>query len=285
MAESRRAQVWLGTMVEIRAMHASEKDLAHAINQAFDAITQVHRAMTVHEPQSELSSINNNAHSTRLQMSDGLRLVLHTALDFAEQSNGLFDPTIGARLAQVGLLPMSLTQTDEHANWRDVDVNEDGVRFERPLMLDFGGIAKGYAVDIALEALKLAGCDKAIVNAGGDMACFGHEAETVHVRDPRGGYIPLLKLSNGALASSCYVGARKKWRGRWTTPLVDTRTQRYSMTLKSATVTAPSCMMADALTKIVLLSSRTAASMLSRHEASAVTLVSRGGELLMTRIE
>ena len=285
MTEFNRAQVWLGTMVEIRATHQSEKYLSHAINQAFDAIAKVHRAMTVHDSQSELSAINNNAHNTRIQMTEGLRSVLRTALDLAQQSNGLFDPTIGARLVQVGLLPAPLTQVDEHANWRDVDVNEDGVRFERPLMLDFGGIAKGYAVDIALEALRLAGCDRAIVNAGGDMACFGRETETVHVRDPRGGYIPLLKLSNGALASSCYVGARKKWRGRWTTPLVDTRTQRYSMTLKSATVTAPSCMIADALTKIVLLSSPTAATLLTRYEASAVTLVNRRGELLMTRIE
>ena len=65
------------------------------------------------------------------------------------------------------------------------------VRFERPdVAVDLGGIAKGFAVDRAIEVLRAQGISRALVNAGGDLAAFGPEPHLVHIRDPRSAAAP-----------------------------------------------------------------------------------------------
>lgn len=284
MARIARAQPWLGTCVDIRAEHEDATILAASVRSAFALIGRIHVLMSVHDPESELSRINRSAHLARRPIAGEIRVVLAAALDLAAQSAGVFDPAIGGKLAQVGQLPASATESDARATWQDIDLNAEGVRFTRPLTLDFGGIAKGYAVDRALALLRNDGCTSATVNAGGDLARFGPSHEQVHVRDPRGGYLALLEIKQGAVASSCYALSRKIYRGRWSTPLVDPRTNRCAMPTKSATVTADTCMMADALTKTVLLLGNRSSALLRQYNASAVTLAARGGKLSLKQL-
>src|SRR4051812_27096948 len=71
-------------------------------------------------------------------------------------------------------------------SWRDIILESAGrVRFRRPLLIDFGGIAKGFAVDRAVEILKRKRVMAAIVNAGGDLRVFGSASQLVHLRHPK----------------------------------------------------------------------------------------------------
>ena len=280
-----RAQQWLGTMVEITASHLDGVSLEAVIDAAFVEIARLHNLMTVHLADSELSNLNAKAYFVRIPVSIELRTVLETALALAADSGGSFDPTVGELLKDYGFLPQlaqkqvlkDKSSTAERinvrsANWQDVDLNQDGLYFKRPLSLDLGGIAKGYVVDCALAVLKQAGCSSGLVNAGGDLALFGDTEQIIHVQDPRGGYLPLIKLSQGAFATSCYKNNRRKHLKKWQSPLIDPNTQTSRLSTDSVSVLAPSCMIADALTKLVSLKSVHVPAVLSKYNATASVL-------------
>jgi thiamine biosynthesis lipoprotein len=281
----RRAQPWLGTFVDIGGHAHSERALAEGFNAAFAAIARVHRALGGHDAESELTRVNRHAALTRQTISPDLRTVLACALALAARSDGAFDPTVGGELVALGLLP-SLARYARGATWQDVVLDEAGVLFKRPLVLDLNGIAKGYAVDCAIAALRAAGVSRARVNAGGDLRVFGSAAETVHVRT--GGaqsvLLPLIKIRDGAVASSAYGGQRRRIRGRMVTPLIEPHARLPSMTTRTVTVVAPTCMIADALTKVVALKGERAESVLARYGAGAAILSPAKGRWRCTRL-
>ena len=272
-------------MVEITASHIDGVAPEMAINAGFAEVARLHHMMTVHAVNSELSELNARAHLVRMPISAELRIVLQAALALAAESRGAFDPTVGGLLKIYGFLPqLSENQSEKNysatgecdnmrsANWQDVDLNQNGLYFKRPLSIDLGGIAKGYVVDCALVVLRNAGCTSALVNAGGDLALFGEVEQVIHVQDPRGGYLPLLKLSHGAFATSCYKNNRRRHLKKWQSPLIDTATQSSRLSTESVSVLAPSCMIADALTKLVSLKSPHVPALLQKYKATASVL-------------
>src|SRR4029078_3507060 len=85
-----------------------------------------------------------------------------------------------------------------------------------PLSLDLGGLAKGFAVDRAVEALQLDGVSSAVVNAGGDVRVFGARSSTIHVRHPScpQTLAHTIQLHRAALATSSPCFTERVWRGR-----------------------------------------------------------------------
>jgi FAD:protein FMN transferase len=283
--EFRRVGVWLGTLVDVAVMAPSSDAAEAGLNAAFAAVSRIHRALSLHDPQSELSRLNRNAPSAVQTVSTDLRLVLACALDLAVRSRGAFDPAVGGRVAALGFLPPQ-APSETGVSWRDVDLSVRGVRFARPLVLDFGGIAKGYAVDCAVDALRRHGIMAGRVNAGGDLRVFGDQTERVHVRTggPQGILLPLVALNDGAVATSAYGGQRRRVQGRWATPLIEPVGGLPMMSTRTVSVVAPTCMVADALTKVVALRGATAAGILTAYGASATVLSPAAGRWRCTRL-
>jgi FAD:protein FMN transferase len=283
---AQRAQLWLGTLVEVAAHAPSPYALDAGITAAFDAIARIHHALSGHDPSSELSRINRLAAIALQPVSSDLRTVLNCALDLAVCSRGSFDPSVGGRVTDLGFLPRHAA-THGNANWRDVELGPDGVRFRRPLVLDFGGIAKGYAVDCAIAALHEHGVTAGRVNAGGDLRVFGPGHEPVHVRTggPQGIIVALAAIGDSALATSAYGGDRRRsTAGRWATPLIDPRAGLPVMSTRTVSVIAPTCMVADALTKVVMLRGRAAARVLREYDACATVLSPAAGRWRCTQL-
>jgi len=142
------------------------------------------------------------------------------------------------------------------------------------LVVDLGGIAKGYAVDRAVAALKDNGITAGIVNAGGDLRIFGSVSHLVHVRHPAepARVAGAVRLRERAMATSGIYFGRRKFRGKHVGPLLDGRTSRPARELISVSVAAAECMVADALTKIVFTLRETAAGLLAQYHADAVLL-------------
>jgi FAD:protein FMN transferase len=224
----RRARPLLGTYVEIAASGADQVRLHSAIDLAFSAIETVHNLMSFQEPGSELSRLNREGAGIMAGLHPWTAEVLAAAAEIHERSHGVFDAAIGG-----------------------------GGR------VDLSGIAKGFAVDRAVEALRAAGVEQGIVNAGGDLAVFGDDARPVAVRDPtdRSRFAATVTLRDEALASS----------GR----AIDPRTGRLVEAIAGASVRAPSCMIADALTKVVGVLGEAAIPVLQHYGASA-TLFRQG---------
>lgn len=148
------------------------------------------------------------------------------------------------------------------------------VRLLRRLRIDVSGIAKGYAVDRAIQALVDSGMTAGRVNAGGDLRVFGNATQTIHVRHPAvpARSLPLVELSVGAAATSAGYYTSRRHRGRMVTPLIHPRTRAACGTGRSVTVLAQDCMSADALTKVVHADPQLAGAVLARFNARALML-------------
>ncbi len=156
---------------------------------------------------------------------------------------------------------------------------ENQVRFaHRGVNIDLGGIAKGFAVDRAIEALRHHGIAEGLVNAGGDLAAFGPRRYPVDIRDPRHPDRPMchVVLSNAALASSAGQYDPSRSDRPSSSAVVDPLTGRPSHTIRGATVCAPCCVIADALTKVVVNAGEGAAALLEHYGASALFVSAQG---------
>ncbi|MBV1885756.1 MAG: FAD:protein FMN transferase, partial [Parvibaculaceae bacterium] len=170
-----RCKPLLGTFVEVSvSANTSDKELIALSNQAFDEIDIIHRLMSFHDETSELSRLNKTAHLKPHMLSKDMGAVLSQALSLSALTDGLFDVSIGQELVAQGSLPNHLARQHSSGSWKDIVLDEEKVFFKKPLLIDLGGIAKGYAVDCALK--KLSSAHSALVNAGGDLACTDWQA-------------------------------------------------------------------------------------------------------------
>lgn len=275
LRQVRRAQPLLGTRVEIGITADGPDEALHAaIDSGFAAVARVHSLMSYHQPESELSRLNRDAATGWQEVDPRTYRVIEAALQFAASSEGAFDPTVAPRLEALGYLPRFGAATTPGATWRDVEIEKGRrVRYHRALRLDLGGIAKGYAVDQAVEALLAIGIENIIVNAGGDLRVAGPTAQSVQLRHPAdpARIAGEIELQNEALATSAAYFSRSSVGGSGeASALVDARTGMPHLGDQSFSVFAPDCMTADALTKVLVFAEAASAERaLARFNARA----------------
>ena len=259
LPELRRCRPLLGTLVEITARGAVPAVLAAGVESAFAALTQVQSLMSYHEPSSELSRLNREAAHRAVRVGDWTFQVLTLSQRIHSASDGCFDPVVAPLLERASYRPRpsSVPRTASRGSFADVILlSGNRVRFACPLRLDLGGVAKGFAVDRAVDALRAAGVPGALVNAGGDLRALGNQAWPMVVRDPGapGQLRALGTLREGALATSAvYFSRRLTSAGRWTSAIVNPHSHRPWLARASVTVRAPDAATADALTKVLAL--------------------------------
>lgn len=270
-----RACPFLGTIVEISASGSNAAQVQAAITQAFSEIEAVHRLMSFHDECSDVSRINREAYDAEVRVDAHTYRVLRAARLMAEASNGVFDITIASQLTLMGFLPGNASgkTIPARGNWRDIILLPDNyVRLACSLSMDLSGIAKGYAVDLAIRALADAGMTAGRVNAGGDLRVFGGAAQQITVRAPKAHthLIPLLELSHGAAATSAGYYSEKLHQGRMVTPIIHPHSKIACESGRSVTVLAKDCMTADALTKVVYANPRGSSDVLKNYKARAL---------------
>src|ERR1700687_3311862 len=101
----RRARPLLGTVVEIQWSGASKADLNAGIDAAFEAVACVHRLMSFHEPDSDVSRLNREAFVRPVKVHGWAVQVLQAAVEMHRRSNGIFDIAVAPALQAMGLLP------------------------------------------------------------------------------------------------------------------------------------------------------------------------------------
>lgn len=240
----------MGTTVAIRVDGVDDPAHAHAaISSAFAAAARVHERMSFHEPTSDLSRLHRAPVGTCIRVDEQTLTVLREAATLAELTDGVFDVTVGAELVRRGLLPMpgDGRAPDASATWRDIEILDDGVRLHRSMWIDLGGIAKGFAVDQAVLALRAAGIAHACVDAGGDLRTLGPGPHRVAIRSGvSADHLAVLELGEAAVATS--TGRAFADQGAH----LDGRNGLDTGLDRCASVVGLHCMHADALTKVVL---------------------------------
>jgi FAD:protein FMN transferase len=282
--EVRRCRPLLGTFVEITARGRDERLLTRSIEAGFDAIARVNRLMSFHDPLSDVSRMNRDAFPKGVIVHPWTWQVMKASKRFAEQSHGTFDITVAPWLTKWNYLPRRHYQFSPTASSRDIFLRRKyEVFFRRSLIVDLGGIAKGFAVDRAVDALKENGIECGIVNAGGDLRTFGLASQLIHLRHPTDPtrVAGAVRLRERAMATSGIYFARRKYRGKYVGPLLDGRTGQSARELISVSVGAAECMVADALTKIVFALREKAADLLTQYQADALLLERDGASSWM----
>lgn len=285
-SEVRRARPLLGTFVEISVRGASSTALHRAIDRAFAVIERVHRLMSFHDPASDVSKLNRAKAGRVVRVHAWTHQVLRHAHRFAVASDGCFDITIAPQLVKWKFLPRldpKIRPNESAANYQQIELLKGNlVRLHRDgMLIDLGGIAKGFAVDKAVAELKKCGVGTGLINAGGDMRSFGEKTYPVAIRDPRLNSMAATRLSlhEKALATSAHYFAQKTWRGSEVTPIVDPYRRKRTRNYSSVSIFAKNCLLADALTKILMLRGEESFPLLQKFGASALLITTRGGIL------
>jgi FAD:protein FMN transferase len=280
----RRARPLLGTFVEIEATGPDQAEVVGAIDAAFEAVATVHRLMSFHDPDSDVGRLNRQAFDRPVKVHEWTFSVLETSIELHRRSNGLFNVAIAPILQTWGLLPRHEEDEAVEARPPVPDAIEllDGevIRFrDRRVKIDLGGIAKGFAVDRALDVLRGSGSlASGIVNAGGDLAAFGALTQSAHIRHPRrpGRVACRVEFANAALATTARRFDPLQSAETAGSAIVDPHGQTPANAIDGVTVRAQSCMIADALTKIVMICGAGAGSLLELYDASALLITADG---------
>jgi FAD:protein FMN transferase len=176
------SEAHMGTIIRI-VLYAPDATAADkASRAAFDRIAALDNAMSDYKPDSELMRLCRAAGGPPVKVSGDLFQVLAAAQELAARSDGAFDITVGpvvrlwrrARRRHGLPDPNRLAQALELVGYHDLllDARQCTAQLRKPgMVLDLGGIAKGYAADEALSVLKKDGITSALVAAAGDIAC------------------------------------------------------------------------------------------------------------------
>lgn len=183
-AVRRQISAIMGTGTQITAVvDEGQTALAdRAIDAACDELRAVESKMSVWNGATELSALNRARAGEHVALSAETLDVLSAALDLARTTEGAFDPTCRPLLTlwkraeernrepDAGELTAALRTT----GFGQIVLSDSGAtRHSDAVGIDLGGIAKGYAVDRAVEAMRKAGVRGGLVKCGGDLRVFG----------------------------------------------------------------------------------------------------------------
>ncbi|MEO5588272.1 MAG: FAD:protein FMN transferase, partial [Gemmatimonadaceae bacterium] len=209
----------MGTMLTITAWGSDSSAMLDAIRAGRDSIRLVDSLMSTYRAESEISHLNSAAGEHGLHVSPQTLHVLLQARRFWKLSAGLFDPTVGPLVKAWGFHgdsgrvppPAELDSLRGLVDYGLVEIDSLSrtVRLARPgMQLDLGGIAKGYALDLARAALDIPSVTGGMIDLGGNVLVFGHPPRghqwLIGIRHPRntGELIGTIALDSGAVATS-----------------------------------------------------------------------------------
>jgi thiamine biosynthesis lipoprotein len=241
----RRLRPGLGTLIAIEASCQTAHAALAAVHDAYRAIARLQALLHPLAPGSDLARINGSLGAVPVVVTTVTWNLLRLAHELNTRTDGLFDPCL----------------PDRPGRARDVELLAGHrVVAHMPVALDFGGFAKGYVIDAAIEVLVEHGCNAGVVNAGGDLRVFGQEPCPALLRRCDGA-VHGLELTDSALAVSD-AGSHDRpveHRGYY-----NRNCPEQGLVRRYAAVLAPTAVLADALAKCLMLCPEAAASDLLR---------------------
>ncbi len=231
---------------------------APLVQAVYDSVTTV---FSTWDAGSEMSRLNRAPADSVVHLSPWFDRCLAQADELRGRSRGAFDPTAGPLMRLWGFyrgqgrLPSPAERDSACAlvgGWRYVDSGAV-VKTDGRVKFDLGAIAKGFAVDRAVERLQAAGVRNGLVDLGGNLYCLGgaqgrHDWR-VGVRDPldRNEHFATVKLSGQAVATSGSYERFVEIDGIRYGHIMNTATGLPATGVLSVSVVAPTAVLADGL--------------------------------------
>ena len=261
----------MGTYVTVWFWTDKEALAAKTAEAAFKEMKRLDTIMTTWTETSEVSKVNAAAGGKPVKVGPETYAVIERALDISKKSGGIFDISVGAfkglwkfdedmdhslptdedvkaRLALIGYKDIVLNKAK-----RTVWLKRKG------MLINLGGIAKGYAVDKVATLIKKAGFKDFMVQAGGDMYVAGKKGTdpwVVGIRDPRGNkdeMFALMPIENHSFSTSGDYERGFVDNGVRYHHILDPRTGHPARTSRSVTIRAKDAFTADAWSKVMFI--------------------------------
>lgn len=295
----------MGTLVEVQAGGPKAR-VEEAITAAFREIARIERMMSP-SGEGELAQLNARAHSRPVRVSFELFQLLERSMDYHELTGGKFDITLGKLLELWGFSssfgepeeaqsppqqppPLEAIKAVLTERWLKLDREKRTVQLGPNAKLDLGGIAKGYAVDRAIEVLREHGVRAALVNAGGDIRVLGRRPGLLNsrpfkiaIQHPRAEdeILGIVELTDRAIATSGDYERYFVADGVRYHHILDPATGWPAQGCISVTVIAPTALEADALaTGVFALGPEQGLALLERLPQVEGIIVTSEGQIL-----
>jgi FAD:protein FMN transferase len=262
----------MATRFEIVLHGDNPHSLRAAGEEALDEISRIESQLSLYRPDSEVARLNREAHQRAVRVTPALFRLLEQARDLSRETNGAFDITIAPLvrcwgfMGGTGSMPEPAAIEEARANVGmhlvELDSADLTVRFAREgVMLDFGAIGKGYAIDRAVDLLREAGITCALVHGGTSTAyAMGRPpdgsrwkiAVTSPENDASASPLAMVDLENESLSVSAVWGRSFKEDERTYGHIIDPRTGAPAENALLSAVALPSATETDALSTALL---------------------------------
>jgi thiamine biosynthesis lipoprotein len=294
-------RVIMGTFSRVVVIAETDKVAADDAEAAFAEQRRVDSLMSTYKEDSEISRVNRQAYDRPVHVSEATFEVVRQAVHFSELSDGAFDVTVGPLVdlwhaaAEANQPPTeaALAEARSRVGYDKLILDEDAqtIRFAvKGMKIDLGGIAKGYAIDKSIEALKQGGAVGGMVDIGGDVRCFGKPPRgqaswLIGLQDPNvapddlssGKPLLVLKIADEAVTTS---GGYRRFTvagGDRESHILDTHTGHGADQLASVTIIAPDAITADALaTTVSVLGAEKGFALIERLDGIEAILIPSG---------
>ena len=302
-ATSRHAEFYVfGTLTGVTLWNVDEEQAQRAFARLQQTFQRMHRDWHAWEP-GELTGINAAfARGEAIAAGEDIVELVRRSQALERSSGGRFNPAIGALIGLWGFHtsdypiigpPPERAEIEALLAKRPstLDIRIDGSRLESSnpaVQLDFGAVAKGYAIDIACAQLRELGIDNAIVNAGGDLRVIGSHGERpwrIAVRAPGGGIVGSLETGRdeAVFTSGNYERFRQEETTRYP-HILDPRSGWPVEDLASVTVIAVEGLLADAAATALIVAGRSGWREVAQSlELDQVLMIDGGGKVYLTR--
>jgi FAD:protein FMN transferase len=255
----------MGTLFRIKLYAASEQQAAAAFRAAFARIQALDETLSDYNPNSELMQLCRRPPSQPVQLSADLFRVLDASQKLSRASSGAFDVTEApvirlwreARKTKQLPDPTTLREAATRCGFEKLSLDpaqHTATLARSGMLLDLGGIAKGYAADEALTVLRAQGIRSALVAASGDIAVsdappgeHGWKIGVDSIDLPQANFTRVLNVANAAVSTSGDTEQFVEINGQRYSHIIDPKTHQALTRRLSVTVAAPTGIAADSL--------------------------------------
>lgn len=261
----------LGTLIEGKVVVSDISLGKKALYEAFKEIERIDSLYSVQNPNSLLNYVNYNAYKETIPLDTHSFKLFERAIYYSKKYEGLFDITIGKLIELWGFnsdreikIPDSviIKEYRNFVNYKYIELDNKNrtIRFKKEgILLDLGGIAKGYAVDRAAKVVQSFGIKNFFIDAGGDLFVSGSNSQgqdwNIGIRHPRksGNYIASFRATAIGIATSGDYERFAIIEGKRYHHILDPRNGFPSDKAQSVTVLLPSVEEATVLAKYIFL--------------------------------
>jgi len=291
----------MGTRFEIRAIHEDSIFAEQGVQAGIAEIQRIEKLISSWDPASQTSAINRQAGIAAVQVDPELFELIRRSIKVSQLTGGAFDISFAAiepiwifdRKEQDLPPPDRIAASVQKINFQHIilDAATQSVFLkEKGMRIGFGAIGKGYAANQAMKLMQAKGITQGVVNASGDLICWGQQADgnawEVAIEDPEEETKVIARLTIGerALVTS---GDYEKYflhQGQRFSHIINPKTGYPTTGIKSVSVLCPDAELADALaTAIFVLGKEKGLDLINRLKNIECLIIDDHNELTSSR--